>query len=159
MSTFARWVRFNFVGAMGVGVQLAALHLLNHAWHGHYLLATAAALELTLLHNFLWHLRYTWRDRRYSSRWQPFVRFHLTSGLTSLVGNLVLMRLAVRTFHLAILPANMIAIAVCSVGNFFLSHFWSFPSGRSTFTGTYEPSQYNFGEGAPCMHTLRRPSS
>ena len=26
-------------------------------------LATAAAVELTLLHNFVWHLHYTWRDR------------------------------------------------------------------------------------------------
>jgi putative flippase GtrA len=28
------------------------------------LYATAAAIELTLLHNFVWHLHYTWRDRR-----------------------------------------------------------------------------------------------
>ena len=64
MNTLIRWGKFNLVGAMGMVVQLAALALFNRVSAGHYLYATAAAIELALVHNFVWHLHYMWRDRR-----------------------------------------------------------------------------------------------
>ena len=62
MNVLVRWGKFNLVGVIGAAVQLCSLVVLNHLLPGRYLCATAAALELTLLHNFLWHLRYTWPD-------------------------------------------------------------------------------------------------
>ena len=122
-----RWAKFNLVGLLGMAVQLATLALLNRLFHRHYLLATAAALELTLLHNFAWHLHYTWRDRRGSTPWpQQLLRFHLSNGLVSLAGNLLLMRLLVYRAHLPVLAANAAAIACCSLANFLLSHRWAF---------------------------------
>ena len=56
MNTLLRWGKFNLVGAMGMGLQLAALALFNRWTAGHYLYASALAIELTLLHNFIWHL-------------------------------------------------------------------------------------------------------
>lgn len=127
MSLFARWCRFNAVGAMGMAVQLAALALLNRWSGGHYLVSTVAALELTLVHNFLWHLRYTWRDRREaSSLAAQFVRFHLSNGMVSLLGNLALMPMLVGGARLPVLVANSIAILVCSLANFGLGHAWAF---------------------------------
>ena len=64
MNTFVRWGKFNLVGAMGMVVQLAALAFFNRLAAGHYLYASAAAVELAVLHNFVWHVHYTWRDRR-----------------------------------------------------------------------------------------------
>jgi len=122
---FYRWIKFNLVGAVGVVVQLSALALFNHWFRGHYLFATIAALELTLLHNFAWHLRYTWRDTQ-GSTLTRLLRFHLSNGLVSLAGNLLLMRLLVSQAHLPVLAANAIAIACCSLVNFFLSHHWIF---------------------------------
>ena len=55
MTPLIRWVTFNLVGAVGMAVQLAALALFNHLLHGRYLIASAAALEVTLLHNFVCH--------------------------------------------------------------------------------------------------------
>lgn len=127
MSLFARWCRFNAVGAMGMAVQLAALALLNRWSGGHYLVSTVAALELTLVHNFLWHLRYTWRDRREaSSLAAQFVRFHLSNGMVSLLGNLALMPMLVGGARLPVLVANSIAILFCSLANFSLGHAWAF---------------------------------
>jgi putative flippase GtrA len=127
MNTFVRWTRFNLVGAMGMVVQLAALALMNRMMHGHYLYATAVAIELTLLHNFVWHLRYTWRDRReLASRFAQFVRFHLSNGLVSMFGNLSLTRIFVHQTHLPVLAANVIAILCCSIVNFSVSHTWTF---------------------------------
>jgi putative flippase GtrA len=88
MNTLLRWGKFNLVGAMGMGLQLAALALFNRWTAGHYLYASAAAIELTLLHNFMWHSHYTWRDRRDNDiRLRQFARFHLSNGLVSMLGN------------------------------------------------------------------------
>ena len=127
---FFQYLKFNLVGAVGVVVQLSSLALFNRWFRGHYLLATIAALELTLLHNFAWHLRFTWRNTQ-GSTLTRLLRFHLSNGLLSLVGNLVLMRLLVSQAHLPVLAANAIAIVCCSLLNFFISHYWIFATGPS----------------------------
>jgi len=127
MKTLIRWGKFNLVGAMGVVVQLGALAVFRRIAAGHYLLATAAAIELALLHNFVWHVRYTWRDRRDGSPLPvQLLRFHLSNGLVSLLGNLALMRLLVGQAHLPVLLANGIAILCCSWINFVLGNSWAF---------------------------------
>ena len=116
MNTFLRWWRFNIVGAMGMVVQLAALALMNRWSGGHYLVASAAAIELAVLHNFVWHVRYTWRDRWDDSAvLSRLLRFHLSNGLVSMAGNLALMRVLVDELRLPVLVANGIAILCCSV--------------------------------------------
>jgi putative flippase GtrA len=127
MNTFIRWGKFNLVGAMGVVVQLAALALINRWAPGHYLIASAAAVELALLHNFVWHLHYTWRDRRDDSAvLGQLMRFHLSNGLVSMLGNLALMRVLVHEAHIPLLASNFIAILCCSIVNFCLGNNWAF---------------------------------
>jgi putative flippase GtrA len=122
-----RWGKFNLVGAMGMVVQLAALEFFTGLSGRHYLLASAAAVELALLHNFVWHLHYTWRDRRdESARLSRLVRFHLSNGTISMAGNLVLMRMLVDAMGLPVLGANGIAILCCSIANFCLGDRWAF---------------------------------
>jgi putative flippase GtrA len=108
-------------------VQLGTLALFERWIPGHYLVASAAALEVTLLHNFLWHLHYTWRDRSgVHAGMETLLRFHVSNGLVSLTGNLLLMRLLVQEAHLPVLASNGIAILCCSVVNFCLSDQWAF---------------------------------
>jgi putative flippase GtrA len=132
MNPILRWGKFNLVGAMGMIVQLAALALFNRLMTGHSLCATAAAVEVTLIHNFLWHRRYTWRDRCDEASSLPaFVRFQLTNGMVSLLGNLALMRLLIHLPHLPLLAANLVAILCCSIANFALGNYWAFASADS----------------------------
>jgi putative flippase GtrA len=127
VKTLIRWSKFNLVGAAGMVVQLATLALLNRCAPGHYLLASAAAVELAVLHNFVAHLHYTWRDRRDHDSWLgQCARFHLSNGLVSLAGNLALMRLLVQGARLPLLVANSIAILCCSLVNFGLGDTWAF---------------------------------
>ncbi len=122
-----RWGKFNLVGAVGMAVQLGALALINHLAPGHYMVATTAAIEITLLHNFVWHLHYTWRDRRCRSALRSqLIRFHLSNGLVSLAGNLALMPVLVESMRIPVVAANAIAILCCSIVNFFLGHNWAF---------------------------------
>jgi putative flippase GtrA len=128
VNTLIRWARFNLVGAVGMAVQLAALAQFSRWTPGHYLYASAAAIEFTLLHNFIWHLRYTWRDRRHDSPLAAqLLRFHLSNGLVSMLGNLVLMRILIHDARLPLLASNSIAILCCSAVNFCLGNSWAFP--------------------------------
>lgn len=133
MSMLLRWIRFNLVGALGMALQLASLACFNRLSDGRYLFASAAAVELTLLHNFAWHLRYTWRDReRRSGVLTQLIRFHLSNGLVSILGNLALMRVFIEQEHLPLLAANGLAILCCSIINFCLSNSWVFAGQRQT---------------------------
>jgi dolichol-phosphate mannosyltransferase len=123
VGTGRRFARFNVVGAIGIVVQLGVLELLRRAGMD-YLIATVLAVEAAVVHNFIWHERYTWRDRADAlrSEWLVrLVRFHLTNGAVSLVGNAVAMRWLVGDLHFPLVPANLIAIAACCLLNFLLS--------------------------------------
>lgn len=141
ISPLARWFRFNLVGILGFAVQMVALAILHRLWRSHDLLASAAALELTLAHNFLWHLRYTWRDRRSLSPLRQFLRFQLSNGLVSLAGNLLLVRTLTGAFHLPLLAANALAVLLCALANFFLAHLWAFGTARAKSTHANHASE------------------
>jgi putative flippase GtrA len=128
-STLVRWCKFNLVGGMGIGVQFAALYLLKSVLHFDYLLATAIAVEAAVVHNFVWHEQFTWADRvqpSWRASWPRLVRFNLTNGAVSILGNLALMKVMVGFGHMNYLLANGIAIALCSVANFLVSEEWVF---------------------------------
>jgi putative flippase GtrA len=121
---FVRWMKFNFVGGIGVFVQLAALSFLRSGLRFDYLLATALAVETAVIHNFLWHERFTWRDRPSAHAMESlrrFLKFNATNGAVSIVGNLLIMRALVAGFQMNYVAANLVAVGVCSLANFLLS--------------------------------------
>ena len=95
-SKFVRWCKFNFVGGIGIGVQFAALFLVKSVLHFNYLAATAIAVEAAVVHNFVWHERYTWKHLPTGAArdvlWR-LLRFHAGNGAISILGNVALMRL------------------------------------------------------------------
>jgi putative flippase GtrA len=126
-----RWLQFSAVGVMGAAVQLVTLHVLTAASGIAPLAATAAAVELTLVHNFLWHEQLTWRDRPCSGfrdRMGRLLAFHLANGGISLVGNLAITATLLHFAGFPVIAANFFAICVCSVANFFLGDRWVFQS-------------------------------
>lgn len=127
-----RAAKFYAVGGVGIAVQLAALALLKSAAGMHYLLATALAVEIALLHNFAWHERWTWKDRTQASGGlgARLFRFHVSNGLLSLGGNLVFMRVLVGVWGIPYLAANLASIAACAVLNFLASEWFVFRSAR-----------------------------
>ncbi len=52
------------MGALGIAVRTGALWVLAGALGMHYLVATAIAVEVSLLHNFFWHQGWTWAPSR-----------------------------------------------------------------------------------------------
>jgi putative flippase GtrA len=136
MNPLRRWVRFNVVGVAGMLVQLVTLAGLNHIIPRHYLLNSLIAVETAILHNFVAHVHYTWRDRIVRNAWRDrrarmllacsLWRFQVSNGAVSLVGNAALMKLLVGVVHMPVLLANLIAIVVCGVANFWVGDNWAF---------------------------------
>ncbi|MGA9527983.1 MAG: GtrA family protein [Terriglobales bacterium] len=127
---FVRWLKFNFVGAVGVLVQLIALTCYRSLFHFDYLVATGFAVETAVIHNFLWHERFTWRDRpsaHLRESLSRFIKFNATNGAVSILGNLLIMRALVGEMQMNYVAANLIAVGVCSLVNFLLSDWLVFP--------------------------------
>ena len=136
-----RWLKFNIVGGLGIGVQLTALWILARGFHCNYLVATALAVETAVLHNFLWHQRFTWAERRQEHQREAvvrFLRFNLTNGVVSILGNVVLMGLLAGALHLALLSASLASIAICSAANFLLSENYVFRATLRSAASTAE---------------------
>jgi len=119
--TGIRWLKFNAVGAGGIAVQLATLALLKSGMHLDYLVSTALAVEAAVIHNYFWHERFTWSDRTGGSSWVRFAKFNLTTGLLSILGNVLVMKVLVGGAHLNYFVANILTIATCSILNFLVS--------------------------------------
>lgn len=121
---FERWLKFNSVGLVGVGVNLGVLALLTHSLGWNYLVASLVAVEAAVLHNFVWHCRWTWKDRASTaSRLMAsrLMRFHVSNGLVSMLGSLLLMPFLVGLLHLPVVVAGFVSIGACSIANFLLS--------------------------------------
>jgi len=122
--TLRVWLKFNAVGLIGIGVQLIVLTVLKTGLAVNYLAATVIAVETAVLHNFVWHERWTWIEQTRVNAEGVFgrlIRFHLTNGLISIGGNLLLMWIFVSQLHLHYFLANIMAIGTCSIVNFLAS--------------------------------------
>ena len=120
---------FIAVGMIGFIVQMAALGGLLAAGCP-YLAATALSIEIAVVHNFVWHERWTWADR---TAGQPgvvrrFVRFNLSTGAASIFGNVMFMAVYVDGLGVHPLLANALAVASTAVVNFLVADRWVFSS-------------------------------
>lgn len=126
---------FAAVGALGFLLQLAALWSLMALARWTWLPATIVAVEIAVVHNFLWHERWTWRDRLASSAGhvrgaclsgRRFLRFNAATGLTSILGNAAMMGISVGLLGMPVIPANALAVGTMSVANFVVADRWVF---------------------------------
>ena len=134
MDGFVRWLKFSLVGIIGAGVQLAVLFASTSIAHVNYLISTVLAVEAAVVHNFLWHQRFTWRDRGRTHLLETLarlVRFNAGNGAISLVGNVLLMQVLVGHVHIRVMPANLISIGICALANFIVSDRWVFLTTRA----------------------------
>jgi dolichol-phosphate mannosyltransferase len=93
--------------------------------------AAPIAVEIAVLHNFLWHERFTWRDRKYHAiceRTIRLCRFHAANGLISIVGNTLLTYALAECLAVPALGAAIAAIALCAPANFWVADRWVFAS-------------------------------
>jgi dolichol-phosphate mannosyltransferase len=107
--------RFTAVAVAGFVLQTAVLEGLTAAGL-HYLPATLVAVEAAILHNYVWHERWTWRDRGTppGSRAARLARYHGLTAAVSLGGQAL--TVMVLTGGLGLRPSISSALAVVALG-------------------------------------------
>src|SRR5262245_8309805 len=122
-----RTLAFISVGIVGFLVQTMVLALLCVVTHWPAAVAAVLAVEAAILTNFFWHERWTWRDRAAAGgRLNRLLRFHITNGLTSLVGNTVVIVLLAAAFDVSPVLSNVVAVVLLSVVNYVAADRWVF---------------------------------
>ena len=131
MKRSTRTLRFVAVGWLGFAVQIATLACLSTLARWPWLPATAAAVEAAIVHNYIWHARWTWRDRSappsLAGACARFLRYNAATGLVSIAGNVVLTGLFLAALPLNAIGANLLAVAALTIANFFVADRWVFP--------------------------------
>lgn len=120
MQHHARPLVYAWVSAMGLGVQLAVLGGLAAAGVP-VPAATAVAVLAAIVHNFLWHRRWTWRDRDRGGLVRESARLLRYSGLNGAYHRDDAMTTWLAGIGVPLLVANVVAVAACGALNFVLA--------------------------------------
>ena len=83
--------------------------------------AITIAVLAAVSHNFVWHERFTWPDLPREQRFKRWLSFHVSTGVISVLTNLGVTMLVMTATGLPVVPANVIAVAVASVANFWIN--------------------------------------
>jgi putative flippase GtrA len=128
VSLGSRPVIFVVVGVAGYALQTAALWALAGMAGLRVVPATLLATEAAVLHNFVWHVRWTWADRPAGPgvSVMRLLRFNLANGGVSLAGGAAVMALLVDALGMHYLVANLVAVVACGVVNYMASDRWVF---------------------------------
>ena len=130
MKRCARFGKFSMVGLLGAVVQVLVFDLLIKLCHMPAAAAAAIGVEIAVLHNFCWHERFTWRERKAtgSQRAARLWRFHLSNGLVPLGANALLTWFLLQKINVPPVFAAVSAIALCAPVNFLFADRWVFPA-------------------------------
>ena len=119
--------KFAFVGGLGALVNLGLLFLLSTTAELPRGLAWFPAVEASILHNFIWHQTFTWRDRREAGAgaWlRRATTFHLSVAGTVAINGTLFGLLSIVGAPLIL--AGLAGIASAAVFNFVVGDRWVF---------------------------------
>jgi dolichol-phosphate mannosyltransferase len=122
-----RFLKFAAVGISGAGVNLGLLAVLHEAGGLQENIAVGISYEISILTNFVLNDVWTFRDRRVPGRRSVLIRA-VKFNLVSLVGwaiNLAVFSLAFNIGGIHYIVAEVIAIGVATLWNFFVNVKWT----------------------------------
>ena len=127
MPATKRFLRFAIVGLSGVVVDMLVLFLLSdsRALGLGLTRSKVVAAELAIVNNFLWNDAWTFQDlvgaqRGIRFKLRRFIKFNVVCGV-GLILNIVLLNLQFNLLHMNRYVANLIAIGVVTIWNFWFN--------------------------------------
>ena len=111
------------VSWVGMGVNTLCLYLFKGVWRIPIIPASLMAIEIAIVHNFVWYRYWAWGDRTEAGSRPPFFRqlviYNAATGLVDLTVNVSILWLLYKVFGVHYLIANIIGMIL---GPFF--KFW-----------------------------------
>jgi putative flippase GtrA len=127
-STTQRLWRFALVGASGTILNTVVLVIMHQSAHLPLLVASAVAVEISILYNFIWNNRWTFGQNTWS--FQRLARFNMVSlgGLSVTSATLW----ALVTYgDIPYVVANLAGIGCATVWNFVINSLWTWNTAAS----------------------------
>lgn len=125
----SRFIKFGLVGASGVMVNIGSYWLMTRIFTLNELIANPVAIQVSIISNYILNERWTWRDRRSESltHWlQRLLFFVFVSNLTAFGVQYLTFIILTQFFHVYDLLAVLVGIAIGTVFNYLVNHFWIF---------------------------------
>jgi dolichol-phosphate mannosyltransferase len=120
--TAVRFSKFLVVGAAGVLVNSVLLVLFYQVAHVPLVVASALAVEASIIHNYIWNDRWTFARTSWSSR--RLVKFNAV-GLAGLVIATAILWMLVTHLGIAYVLANLVGIGTATIWNFAINSYWT----------------------------------
>jgi dolichol-phosphate mannosyltransferase len=113
------------VSWIGMGVNTAFLYLFKGILGIPIIPASMMAIEIAIIHNFIWYRNWAWADRREQSARLPFFRqlllYNVATGAVDLLVNVSILWLLYRFFGVYYLVANIIGMILGPFIKFWLN--------------------------------------
>jgi len=123
-----RFLSFTLVGVSGIVVNSAILFYLKEFLDVPISVASLVAIQTAIINNFIWNRKFTWTDREMrglAAIRTGLMKFTLVSWVAGGL-NWVILLLLHHLGGIHYLLANLMAIFVASVLNYFLNDLWTF---------------------------------
>jgi len=118
-------IKFGIVGGSGVVVNMGLLFVLTRFLSVRLEIASAIAIEASILSNFFLNNLWTFKKRNtHVPFWSRLFRYHLVTGLAGIVNYLILL-LLVKTLGWHDMLSNLIGIAIGTIINYSLNSLWT----------------------------------
>jgi putative flippase GtrA len=125
-----RFISFSFVGISGIFVNSAVLYYAKEALYVPIPIASLFAIQIAIFNNFFWNHRFTWTDRGmqgFQAIRTGLIRFTMVSWIAGGL-NWIILLLLHHYVGIHYILANLIAIFIASILNYFLNDLWTFRS-------------------------------
>ena len=118
-------IKFGIVGGSGIVVNMGLLFVLTRFLSVRLEIASAIAIEASILSNFFLNNLWTFKKRNtHVPFWSRLFRYHLVTGLAGIVNYLILL-LLVKTLGWHDMLSNLIGIAIGTIINYSLNSLWT----------------------------------
>ncbi len=127
-----RFIIFTFVGISGIVVNNAILYYAKEYLFVPIPIASLIAIQLAIFNNFIWNHRFTWTDREmkgFSAIRTGLIKFTMVSWIAGVL-NWIILLLLTHYAGIYYILANLIAIFIASILNYFLNDLWTFQTQR-----------------------------
>ena len=119
-----RIIKFGTIGFSGVIVNLGSLYILVQFFHISPKIAGAISIELSILNNYFWHSRWTFKDRGEKGV-IGLIKYNIATIITSQAGNYIVYLLLLKT-GLHYILAEILGIGAGAIFNYLFANFWVF---------------------------------
>lgn len=111
-------INFGVVGILATFIEYCLLIIFKELIHIDVIVASAIAYSCSLFFNYIFSMRYVFKDRKYMSIKREFMIFLMTS-LIGLLLNQIVMILCIQLFNIYYILAKVIATSIVLIWNFF----------------------------------------